>query len=240
MQYYFNLEIVVSDNFSCVVTEDIVRDLNDSRIKYINTGIIMSMFQNWEFALTNISDGWVTMLGDDDGLSPGALSKVAVLINKTGVDAIGSKACSFAWPIHSSETPGKLSAFLLSGYELRNSNIWLKRVMHDRAEYPELPMLYSGDFISSGAIHKVKGLSGPFYKSCNPDVFSAIAISFITNSYVYSAEPFAINGALRHSTGTSATKGESSKISPIENFKSENNLALHNSVPMGANATILE
>ena len=83
MQAYSNLRIIVSDNFSNDSTKDVVLRFNDERITYLNTGQRLSMSHNWEFALSKITDGWVTILGDDDGLLPGALERVAEIIKVT-------------------------------------------------------------------------------------------------------------------------------------------------------------
>ena len=42
------------------------------------------MSENWEFALGFADEGWITYLGDDDGLPLGAIKKVADIIRKTG------------------------------------------------------------------------------------------------------------------------------------------------------------
>src|SRR6476660_1337418 len=74
-QKYDNLQILVSDNFSQDDTEQVVRRVADSRIVYINTGRRIGMARNFEFALSHVKDGWVTYLGDDDGLLPNGLAE---------------------------------------------------------------------------------------------------------------------------------------------------------------------
>ena len=89
-QDYEDLTIIVSDNFSQDNTKQVVDSFHDPRIKYINTGRRVSMSHNWEFALSHVKDGWVSIIGDDDGLMPGALTTVADIIRKTGCQAITS------------------------------------------------------------------------------------------------------------------------------------------------------
>jgi glycosyltransferase involved in cell wall biosynthesis len=79
MQDYQHLEILVSDNFSADATKEVVASAGDPRIRYINTGRRLSMSHNWEFALSHVRDGWVTFIGDDDGLPPGAIASVSDL-----------------------------------------------------------------------------------------------------------------------------------------------------------------
>ena len=88
MQDYEDLTIIVSDNFSQDNTRQVVDSFHDPRIKYVNTGKRVRMSHNFEFALSHVKDGWVTILGDDDGLLPDALTTVAGVIKKTGCQAI--------------------------------------------------------------------------------------------------------------------------------------------------------
>lgn len=234
-QDYDNLEIIVSDNFSCDSTEDVVRSYNDMRITYLNTGKRLSMSHNWEFALSHVADGWVTILGDDDGLLPASLTKVAGIIESTDIQAIRSRECSYSWPSLTGKEFSLLVIPLQSNYEVRDSKTWLSRVLNGYAAYPELPMMYHGGFVSMSVLKEIKGRTGAFYRSCVPDVYSAIAISSVIKSYIYSHEPFAIDGVSGHSTGRSYFSGEKkSELSPAQKFRSEENIPYHKDIPLSA------
>jgi glycosyltransferase involved in cell wall biosynthesis len=90
-QDYDNLEIIVSDNFSQDDTFEVVHSYRDKRIRYINTGQRVGMSTNWEFALSHVENGYVTLIGDDDGLLPGAVPKIAEIISTSGSPTV------FAW-----------------------------------------------------------------------------------------------------------------------------------------------
>jgi glycosyltransferase involved in cell wall biosynthesis len=233
IQDYDNLEIIVSDNFSCDSTEDIVRSFQDSRLKYLNTGSRISMSHNWEFALSHVSEGWVTIIGDDDGLLPSALNKVAEMIRMTKTLAIRSRTCSYAWPSLLGKEFGRISITLSSGYEIRDSKVWLSKVMSGYADYTVLPMLYNGGFVDFNVLEKIKKTTGSFYRSCAPDVYSGVAIANVLDDYLYSYEPLAINGASKHSTGTSSfSNTPNTGGSPREKFKSEENIPFHPDIPL--------
>lgn len=238
-QNYDNFEIIVSDNFSQDKTKEIVESFRDDRIRYINTGKRVSMSDNWEFALSHVTEGWVTILGDDDGLLPSSLKKVAEIINSTDVQAIRSSVCSFTWPSLTGKEFGRLGVPLRSGYEVREAKIWLSKVLSGRANYPDLPMLYNGGFICSSLIKKIKSRNnGTFYRSCIPDIYSAIAFSSIIENYIYSNEPFAINGASKHSGGTAAFSGNKDlEDSPAKKFLSEDNISPHPDIPLCADGS---
>ena len=202
-QNYDNLEIIVSDNFSCDNTEAVVRRNQDPRIKYINTRKRVSMSHNYEFALSHVQEGWVAIIGDDDGLLPDCLEHVGEIIRNTGTRAIRTSCCNYRWPSTSGKSFGRLGVPLTSGIEVRNSKIWLNKLMNGKAWYTDLPCLYHGGFIDISAVRDIKKKTGSFYKSSQPDVYSGVAISNVVDSFVYSHEPFAINGNSHHSTGAS-------------------------------------
>lgn len=233
-QDYNNLEIIVSDNYSCDGSEDIVRSTNDTRLKYLNTGKRVSMSHNWEFALSHVTEGWVTIIGDDDGLLPGSLNKVAKIIQSTDVTAIRSSVCWYVWPSLTGKEFGSLSIPMRSGYKVRDSTFWLSRVLSGRASYTELPMLYNGGYVSMSVLEQIKAKTGSFYKSCIPDVYSAVSISSSIDRYVYMNDPLAINGASRHSTGTSAFSNRENHpdLSPAYKFASERNIPFHEDLPL--------
>ena len=97
-QTYPRIEILVSDNFSDDGTELVVRENSDSRVRYINTGRRVAMSNNWEFALSHVRDGWVSYLGDDDGLLPNALTTVDEIIRATACKSVSSKWHHYVWP----------------------------------------------------------------------------------------------------------------------------------------------
>ena len=221
-QDYDDLTIIVSDNFSQDNTRQVVESFRDSRIKYVNTGKRLSMSHNYEFALSHVHDGWVAIIGDDDGLLPGALTTVAGVIRKTGCQAVISDVCRYNWPGTQTNENG-LVVPLDQGFEWRNCRAWLKRVMNGEASYMDLPYLYTGGFVHSEIINKARSSKGTFYFSLNPDVYSAVAIASVLDNYVMLRESVAVAGMSSHSIGGSALGIEKSK-QPAQKFFSEGNI----------------
>ena len=233
VQDYGNLDILVSDNFSGDATAEIAQSTGDSRVRYLNTGRRLSMSHNWEFALSHIADGWVTIVGDDDGLLPGSLQKVAALIRSTGTLALQSATCRYRWPGNKGRRYGRIRIPMKTGHETRDSRSWMSKVLRARASYAELPMLYTGGFTSMSALNEIKQKSGAFYGSRIPDVYSAFATASLVPSYVYSHTPFAIGGISRHSIGIDQfAGGKKAAESPSQKFQLEENIAFHKDIPM--------
>lgn len=228
------LSILVSDNFSGDATESVVRGFSDPRIQYVNTGRRVSMAHNYEFALGNVKrrDGWVMLIGDDDGLMPGAVRLGHELVARSGVSAIRSAVTAYSWPTMTRQPYGRLGVPLGSHEEVRSSAEWLARVMRGNASYHELPMLYQGGLIRVAALDQIKAKSGSFYRSCIPDVYSAMAISSCVERYAFVQAPLAINGLSGHSIGMSQAHDRGQTVSPARQFRSEGNIPFHPDLPL--------
>lgn len=224
-QNYDNLNIIVSDNFSQDNTMEVVSSIADSRIKYINTGKRISMSHNWEFALNHVSEGWVTFLGDDDGILPGGIARVAKIIKETGVKAVTSKWGFYFWP-GSTELENQLTIPLTTGYETRRSDEWFSKLMRGEANYLDLPYIYTGGFADISVVNAARNKDGEFFCSMIPDVYSAIALASTVDRYAMINEPVTVMGVSSHSNGAS-NFGAGKNQEPARKFYSEPNIPFH-------------
>jgi glycosyltransferase involved in cell wall biosynthesis len=240
---YPNVEILVSDNFSQDGTDLVVQEFSDSRVRYLNTGKRISMSHNWEFALSHVTSGWVMFIGDDDGLLPGSLEILDAVIRDTGCQALSAASCSYIWPLHFPHSPsGELSVPLRkkSVFEVRETAEWLRKVMDGDVEYRELPWLYNGGAASIDVINGLRNPNGAFFNSINPDIYSAVALSIGLRRYAYVHVPIAVNGASKHSGGTSLmTGGGHLKGSPTHKFLAEENIPFHRALVFGKSIHIM-
>lgn len=227
-QDYAHLKIVVSDNFSSDGTRDWVQQVNDPRILYVNTGKRVSMSDNWEFALGCAPDGWITFVGDDDGLPIGSLNRVAEIIRESRAEAIRTRFATYDWPGVLGREKSRLLVPVGHGWRKRNCEKWLSRCLSGKASYAELPMIYNGGFVKRSVFEILRQRSGRYFRSCNPDIYSGIAVASVLESYVYVNEALAINGTSSFSTGSSFNSNDRMKNrAPADKFLSENNLPFH-------------
>lgn len=224
-QDYSNLSIIVSDNFSGDDTKAVVDSFDDPRIRYINTGRRVSMSHNWEFALSHVTEGWITFLGDDDGMLPGCLARIADVIKATRASAVMSQWRFYSWP-NCIGNANQLTIPLGQGYEQRSSRRWLAKLMRGEVDYHELPYLYTGGFADFKLIDSARNGDGAFFCSMTPDVFSAIVIASRTDSYVMLQEPVCVMGVSSHSNGAS-NLSSNSPTQPSDLFFSEKNIPFH-------------
>ena len=93
-QDFTDWEIVVSDNDSEEDVGAYVSGLRDDRIRYFRTASFVRVTENWNKALMHSTGRWVLMLGDDDGLMPGALNRFAELTERSRLTAPRYSACT--------------------------------------------------------------------------------------------------------------------------------------------------
>jgi glycosyl transferase family 2 len=201
-QTYENLEIVVSDNASADDTRAVVASFDDPRIRYINTGRRVSMSANWDFGLRHVEEGFVTVVGDDDGLVPGAVADAAALIAQVGTSVLTWKKARYHWP----SWPEALSQnYLFVPVENRLIRCDAKQVARDCARlwlpYAQGPCIYNS-FVDAAVLQRLRKRCGdPVLYSNIPDCYSTFAIASEIDSYWYATYPFTVNGGSSHSNG---------------------------------------
>ena len=222
-QNYENYKIIVSDNFSADGTRKYVENLNSERVQYFNTEKSLSMSSNYEFAISKIQEGFVILIGDDDGLLPSALKDINDIINRENILAIASNPIIYYWPGGSPYENLLMIPNATDSVKLRKSATFLKKILKGDLHYAELPMLYTGGVVHSSLIEKAKKDGKKFYNSFTPDVYSGIAIATVANEYLKIEKPFAISGLSKFSNGQSQL-GSNSDSSIAKTFFDENDI----------------
>jgi len=241
-QNYDNFEIIISDNFSQDDTKEIVDSFRDTRIVYINTGKRVGMSANWEFALSQVTGDYVIMLGDDDGLLPGALQELDELIGNLKCEAITWNGASYYWPCCViNRVPNMLIVPLYGKLYKRNAKGFLKDVLSFNQSCYELPSVYRG-VVSSRIIKYVKQLSGgQFIHSMSPDIYASVVMAAAIDTYYYSTKPYSVFGQSQHSTGAShffGSKKQSDKTAERQYFN-EPNIPCHDNIILAPSIYII-
>lgn len=239
-QDYADLTILVSDNASTDNTRAVIESFKDSRIRYINPGKRLSMSHHWEFALTHVQDGYVMVIGDDDGVVPGGILRIASLLAQyDSPDAMICSKCLFFWENASAhfkhhEIPSRSLRFKLSDQvEWLDSQTMLHRLSAQKTGYQSLPSIYRGVVKTTVITRAMR--SGVFFRSINPDIYSAVAVAAVTKRYLLVEQPFAIEGVSENSTGLSALNARPAStqatVTPAAEFLGEENIPWHPKLP---------
>jgi glycosyltransferase involved in cell wall biosynthesis len=236
-QDYDNLEIIVSDNVSQDDTEAVARSFNDPRLKYIKTDRRLSMTGNFEFALGHVRPGYVSIIGDDDGFIPGALSVLGQWARATGTDAISWHAAAYYWPTHSlPASRGQLQIPVLDLDWNVSAKAALTAAKWSFLRWNYLPILYGG-LVKLEVMNKLRQLTGAYLLSHIPDVYSAIAICSVIEKYIYTEYPFSTFGFSGKSNASSmhatVSTGIATDTDATAVFFKENTIAPHPYLPVG-------
>lgn len=226
-QDYPNLQIIVSDNCSTDATAAVVAQYQAPNLTYLKTECRLSMADNFEFALSHVDDGFVMFIGDDDGLLPDAVSYVASLQQRTGLLAISGSNAEYCWPNFPDASRANALKWQTSRdrFDIRSCREWVNRCLTFREIYTfEMPKLYHG-FVHKQVIDRARS-DGRFFHSITPDAYSAFAIAFFVDEFVYSYRPFTIGGASGRSNGVSAMDGKG-KGDESQKFLAENTIEFH-------------
>ena len=223
-QQYPNYSIIVSDNFSNDNTKEIVTSFNSAKITYINPGCRLSMSKHWEFALTHVEEGYVTILGDDDGVLPGALQKVANILHQYPLPVIGWRFCNFNWKGLSPHFSIPLANYFRIVDAAKEINTIFAQSIYASIEFPSL----YGGFISIDLINKLKQENGGiFFHSRIPDFFSGALVAASVKKYIRLDFPITINATSKYSTGF-AVVNKDHKQSAFTNLqKGDDNIPFH-------------
>jgi len=226
-QDYDNFNVLVSDNFSNDNTHAVVNSFNDPRISYVNPGEKLSMSHHWEFALKNINDGYVTVLGDDDGLLPGGLKRAADIIRKTGTLALGWRFGNFNWE----GLPPHFMIPMANYYRIVDARSEARKIF-ERSIYNtiEFPSLYGG-FINVELINSLRNeFDGRFFHSRIPDFFSGALVAASVEKYVRAEFPISINATSKHSTGFATINEKNDQSTFLDLQKADGNIPFHSSL----------
>jgi glycosyltransferase involved in cell wall biosynthesis len=75
-QTHNDYEVIVSDNNCTPETEEVVRRFGNSRVRHVRVDRTLAMPESWEFGLSHARGEYVTILSDDDAVSPTLLERL--------------------------------------------------------------------------------------------------------------------------------------------------------------------
>lgn len=211
-----DVSILVCDNNCIDQTREIYEDEKDGRFRYFKSSKSLSMNDNWEFAISNVNEGMVTFVGDDDGLSSSGFSAATQCIEAHKLKCLVWNKADYHWPSHIiEETRNRLVIPLEKEFMRLEYSKIIKDVLNWDLPYVFLPCIYNS-LVSINVIKEIRNESkGKFFNSVSPDVYSGIVIGQYLKDWLYSSRPIGINGASIHSLGTDQMNpglyGESSK-----------------------------
>jgi hypothetical protein len=225
------LDILVSDNASLDQTRDVVEGFRDPRIRYVNPGHRLGMSEHWEFALSHVADGYVTIIGDDDGVLPDGVKRALEILDTENSDALIWPLTAYYWPRYADPAlANHVSVRVPARQNVRSvdSRTTLARIAAFQLPHYWLPSPYWGA-VHTGAIARSWAADGQFFKSITPDLYAGTAVAARTSTYLRTNRPLTLSGSSHHSNGAS-TLASSRRAQPAnarEQYLNENQIPFH-------------
>ncbi|MBK7811444.1 MAG: glycosyltransferase family 2 protein [Saprospiraceae bacterium] len=199
---YHPLEVLICDNSSTSLTHDTFLSFSDPRLKYIKAPTFLSMVANWEFAISQVEEGFISILGDDDAFLPEGVVKAMGHLKKNSLKSISWRQASYRWPGNEfAKIPELYELPISSGNSIRKPKDFINSVLQARLHPNNLPCIYHG-IVHIDLIRKVKEIgNGQFFNSRIPDYYAIMILSCVVDDYIYSYEPLTIAGSSPKSNG---------------------------------------
>lgn len=213
-------------NYSGPATEIIVRD-NSSRplidafkaefsrfpnVTYIVDPTPVSQSENYELAVAQARGRYVTMIGDDDGISWGLL-ELAAWMDRHDVDAVFPGFSVYLWPgVNTRLLPANETGSLC--YE---GHLQLPRLVDPATEREAvlssgctslkcLPRLYYG-LVRKRCLDELRERASSYFPGPSPDMANAYSLSYCVARYVVASLPLFIAGNSRKSNAGLGLRG---------------------------------
>jgi hypothetical protein len=228
-QDYKDLQVIVSDNCSTDDTADVVKSLAGTRLRYLRTPHPMSMAAHFEWLLSRCLEanpnGYIAMLGDDDGYIPGAFTLAAKILEEHDwPKALRWDTSDYVWPnspVEELRNRGQISCSNQS--ILLHGSSALAEVCAHRMSYVHLPGVYGG-IVHASVFRDVEERCGKKVFSHLPDVSLAVNAACVVDRYVYSKIPISIYGTHLKSNGLSQV----TRLTDVhKTFAAENDIPVH-------------
>src|SRR6056297_1850317 len=202
-----NIEIVVSDNASVDKTRQVVSEVQDSRVRYVNTGKRVSMRQNFEFALHHSKGDYVIFFGDDDGIIPGQFPFLRRILEEKKPDVLSWSVPTYGWKVDGYE--GKTGFIRLRSNkvygDLRylNADRYRKDLLAGNLKcIVPLPAVYHG-CASRDYLNRTSLENGVYFNGAIPDYYFSYLSILHGGCFLHADHPFTISGHSPASTGAS-------------------------------------
>lgn len=220
-------ELAVFDNASTDPLAEHVASLNDPRVRYARSDEFLPVTDSWNRAIDLARGDYIILLGDDDGLVPGALETLQSIVTKFDrPDVIYSAIYQFMHPGVAPWNPAGYVTDLKNGFFFvdRQSPFRLSPQEAHRAVAGSLGFRRNFTFnmqafaFSSSFLSRLRG-EGPIFQSPFPDYYLANVAFALSKSTIAVPEPLAIAGVSKASFGYTLFNGLEEKGATLLNSK---------------------
>lgn len=212
-----DIEIIVSDNNSVDNTRQVVAGFHDKRIIYLNTGVSLSMRQNFEFSLQHATGDYLLYIGDDDGIFKNGFASLRRLLESHKPDVVNWRHITYIWPAQDEQRQDGIFKFRYRDFfgeaiEKNPKNILADLSIAKITNYRDGANIYHG-CVSRKIIDRALKITPYYFMSQIPDVYTSIMNLVLAENFVWFRNPVTIAGESPKSNGAAfSTKSELSSL----------------------------
>ncbi len=209
-QTYERMVVWICDNSFEEETACIVNSFCDERFRLIRPERRLCMAENWEFSIAHLTDGFVTIIGDDDALMPDCLADLSEVIKAyPDIPIINHLPGNYFWPNY--PDPNLADKLQIRPMDFAVEVVEAKPILAEVCAFTEwygrLPFLYHG-FASVKHINQIKARTDtPFFSFCAPDIYSDIVLALHTDRFVVVNTALTLGGQSANSNGANYASG---------------------------------
>lgn len=234
------IQVVVQDN-SDISNEETFDDLFNgySNVKYNYTHEVLSFVDNFSCAISLADGEYVCMIGDDDGILSNILETVKDMKQKQIDALIPGLNSVYIWPSKTPFLKGAENGYLCVS-NIRNKVIntnplkGLDKLLKNGGQYYQdcdIPRLYHG-IVKRSKLDEVKKITGNYFYGLTPDIYSAVALSYVCKKVVRIGYPITVSGICPTSgSADSATGKHTGNLSDAPHFRGHKNYQWDQKVP---------
>lgn len=218
-QTFGDFELIISNNFSTDETEEVIKEFDDPRIRYVKTPQSFTMNEHYEFALNLAKGEYITFLGDDDAHSPIYLETFRQSIENSSSKLIVCKIGHYYFQ----ESRGygmtiPVNSFISSDFTASATVIDSKKIISDIFSNLDYPPEFSIPQLSNSAYHhsifaSIKNRAKSIFPSTVlPDIYTSITTTNSVDNIVFVDTPLFIHGFSKDSATSIDSKEKKKKF----------------------------
>lgn len=221
------IEICIQDNSDTDILRNEISSIASENIVYNYHEGVLSFVDNFSEAVSLSHGEYLCMIGDDDGILPSIMDMVRFMKGK-GIDSlIPSLGAVYYWPsdnpIVANGEKGVLTlSYLRSKARYTNSKKALLKLLKGAVQnYTSLdmPRLYHG-IVKKTCLEDIKEQTGKYFGGLTPDIYMAVALSFVCKKTLRIDTPITISGICPTSgSNDSATGKHTGKLEDAPHFR---------------------
>ncbi len=209
-----DFEVVVSNNDSTDETEQLLQSIDDPRFRYVNTDQTLAAPYHWEWAVKHVKGEYVTLLCDDDALSPHACERALKAFEQSNAQMILWHRTSYIYPSWQGKEVGNtIRVHQYTGkLEEKPAKENLKAWFESCSYLKHSPMLFNC-FCKRSLIQSVSDEGRVFFMPPAPDVGASLCMLDRLETFHYLDSPMSLAGVSPDSIGAtfSTTRGDAAK-----------------------------